>query len=182
MERKFLEDLGLEKEAVDKIMAQHGKSIERAKGDLEAERDGLQEKLGTVQDALKQFEGVDVQDLNTKIQTLQTDLQKKDTEYQAKLADMGFSSVLTDAIAAAKGKNPKSVIANLNTEHLKSSNNQKEDIAAALSKLKESDPYLFEAEQAQTKVSTGGSHSDEGGDISGNAAMNNLIRKAVKGE
>lgn len=35
MKRKFLEDLGIEKDAIDKIMEENGKDIEKAKGDFE---------------------------------------------------------------------------------------------------------------------------------------------------
>ena len=44
MKRKFLEDLGLEKEAIDKIMAENGNDVNAAKADYEAmkqERDTM---------------------------------------------------------------------------------------------------------------------------------------------
>ena len=59
MERKFLEDLGLEKETVDKILDQNsadiGKHIKTI-GTLELERDGLKTQLS---DANRQLEGFD---------------------------------------------------------------------------------------------------------------------------
>ncbi|MBE6857384.1 MAG: hypothetical protein IJO99_02760 [Ruminococcus sp.] len=39
MQRKFLEDLGLEKDVIDKIMTENGNDINNAKKKLEAERD-----------------------------------------------------------------------------------------------------------------------------------------------
>ena len=59
MQRKFLEDLGLEKEIVDKIMS----DIEKTKARLEAERDNYKEQLETAQNALKEFDGIDVKEL-----------------------------------------------------------------------------------------------------------------------
>ncbi len=38
MKREFLKNLGLEDEVIDKIMAENGKDIEKAKGDLEEKR------------------------------------------------------------------------------------------------------------------------------------------------
>ena len=35
MKRKFLEDLGLEKEAIDKIMAENGNDVNAAKADYD---------------------------------------------------------------------------------------------------------------------------------------------------
>ena len=55
MQRKFLEDLGLEKEIVDKIMSENGSDIEKTKARLEAERDNYKEQLETAQNALKEF-------------------------------------------------------------------------------------------------------------------------------
>ena len=49
MQRKFLEDLGLEKEIVDKIMSENGSDIEKTKARLEAERDNYKEQLETAQ-------------------------------------------------------------------------------------------------------------------------------------
>lgn len=50
MERKFLEDLGLEKEAIDKVLNANSADIGKAKEEvtvLTAERDGLKEQLET---------------------------------------------------------------------------------------------------------------------------------------
>ena len=90
MQRKFLEELGLEKDVIDKIMAENGSDIEKIKAD----RDNYKSQLETAQEALKGFEGVDVKELNGKIAQLNSDLAAKDTEYQQKIADMEFNSVL----------------------------------------------------------------------------------------
>ena len=136
MQRKFLEDLGLEKEVIDKIMTENSNDITNTKKKLEAERDNYKEQLETAQTALKDFEGVDVKELNSKISTLTADLAKKDSEYQTKIADMEFNSVLDNAITSSKAKNSKAVKALLDIETLKSSKNQSEDIKTALEKVK----------------------------------------------
>ena len=56
MKRKFLEDLGLQKEAIDSIMAENGKDLEAVK----AERDTYKTRLDEATETLKSFEGVDV--------------------------------------------------------------------------------------------------------------------------
>lgn len=45
MQRKFLEDLGLAKDVIDKIMTENGNDINNAKKKLEAERDNYKEQL-----------------------------------------------------------------------------------------------------------------------------------------
>lgn len=152
MQRKFLEDLGLEKDVIDKIMTENGNDINNAKKKLEAERDNYKEQLDTAQTALKDFEGVDVNELNDKIKELTTDLSAKDSEYQAKIADMEFSSILDNAISGSKAKNAKAVKALLDIEALKASKNQSEDIKNALEKIKTENDYLFDG----TNVPGGG--------------------------
>ena len=60
MQRKFLEDLGLEKEVIDKIMTENSNDINNVKKKSETERDNYKEQLETAQTALKEFEGIDV--------------------------------------------------------------------------------------------------------------------------
>lgn len=140
MQRKFLEDLGLEKEVIDKIMTENSNDIKK----IAVERDGYREHLTQYKEALKEFEGVDVEELNGKIKQLTDDLAAKDTEYQTKIADMEFNSVLDSAIAGVKAKNSKAVKALLDLEALKSSKNQSEDIKSALEKVKSENDYLFD--------------------------------------
>ena len=43
MKRKFLEDLGIEKDVIDRIMDENGKDIENAKGDTDRLREKAEE-------------------------------------------------------------------------------------------------------------------------------------------
>jgi hypothetical protein len=55
MKRKFLEDLGLEKDVIDQIMSEHGAGITAAKADvqtIEAERDDLKSKYETAEQTI----------------------------------------------------------------------------------------------------------------------------------
>ncbi|MDE5946333.1 MAG: phage scaffolding protein [Oscillospiraceae bacterium] len=158
MQRKFLEDLGLEKDVVDKIITENTDDINNTKKKLEAERDNYKSQLETAQTALKDFEGIDVKELNSKIATLTADLAKKDSEYQSKIADMEFNSTLDTAISNSKAKNSKAVRALLDLETLKSSKNQSEDIKTALEKVKSENDYLFET----TSVPGGGGNPPAG--------------------
>lgn len=147
MQRKFLEDLGLEKEVVDKIMDENGSDLEKTKAKLEAERDNYKSQLKTAQNALKEFEGVDVKDLQEKINTLNDDLKRKDTEYTQKIADMEFNSVLDSAINSSGAKNAKADKALLDLESLKASKNQADDINKALETVKTENDYMFESKE-----------------------------------
>ena len=153
MQRKFLEDLGLEKEVIDKIMTENGADINSTKSKLEAERDNYKSQLETAQTALKDFEGVDVKDLQGKITQLTADLQTKETGYQNKLADMEFSSKLEGLITSSGAKNAKAVKALLDIESLKSSKNQDADLKSALEACQKENDFLFgSAEPFQNPV------------------------------
>lgn len=165
MKTEFLQELGLEQDAIDKIMAENGKDVEAQKAkttSMAADRDSLKAQLDDVAVKLKAFEGVDVDSLKGEIDTLKTSLADKEAEYNTQLADRDFTATLNAEILAAKGKNPMAIMALLDTEVLKASKNQKDDIAAAIKGLSESDAYLFgDAENTNTTLmSTGGEHTE----------------------
>lgn len=121
--------------------------LEKITHKLEVERDGYKDSLETAQTALKEFEGVDVKDLQGKVTQLTADLAAKDTEYQAKIADMEFNSVLDSAISASGARNAKAVKALLEIDALKSSKNQAEDIKKAIETVKTDNDFLFGADE-----------------------------------
>lgn len=112
-----------------------------------SQRDEYKTSLDTVNEKLKEFDGVDVADLKGQITTLQEDLKKKDAEYAAKEADRAFNDSLDRAITAAGGRNPKAIRGLLDLEILKGSKDQTEDIKKALEAVKESDAYLFGSDE-----------------------------------
>lgn len=183
MERKYLEELGLEKEAIDKIMAQHGKDIEAHKATAETaakDRDAYKGQLDDVSKKLKTFEGVDVEALRGEVDTLKKDMATKEAGFQSQLADRDFQALISSGITAAKGKNPKAIAALLDIEALKASKNQKDDAAAALKALAESDAYLFGEPDKNTTtpatVKTGGEHTENN-----NTSSDPFVAAAMKG-
>lgn len=57
MNRKFLEELGLEKETIEKVMAEHGKAIQEVKPaedieELKSEKAALEKKVGDLETTL----------------------------------------------------------------------------------------------------------------------------------
>ncbi|MBQ8298165.1 MAG: phage scaffolding protein [Ruminococcus sp.] len=138
---------GATEEQINAVLDINSADIGNARKKLEAERDNYKTQLETAQTALKDFEGVDVKELNGRITSLTADLAAKESEYQAKIAEMEFNAVLDAAISGSNAKNAKSVKALLDIEALKASKNQSEDIAAALGKVKTEADYLFVSEE-----------------------------------
>lgn len=110
--------------------------------------DSLTASLEETKEALKAFEGVNVDELNKKIEELNAQIAKNETDYEAKIAERDFNDLLKSAIAEVNGKNAKAITALLDVDALRSSNNQKEDIAKALKALTEAEDskMLFGAE------------------------------------
>lgn len=66
MKRKFLVDLGLEADVIDKIMAEYGISINAIQSISETHEDTIKD----LQEKLEKFKGVDIDDLNSQIANL----------------------------------------------------------------------------------------------------------------
>ena len=150
MKREFLEGLKLEKEVIDQIMAENGKDIEAEKAKAtaaEADRDKYKEQLDTATTELEKFKDVDPEEFKTTVENLKAALKAKDEEYAAKEADRLFKDSVREAITAAGGKNEKAVMALLDLETLKGSNNQKDDIKTALEAVKKENDYLFTSKE-----------------------------------
>lgn len=139
----ILADAGVEitdeqKKNIDEAVKENYKPVD----DWQKQHDkvkNLEEQLNSTKETLAKFDGVDAEALNKQIEDLKADLDKKDAEYQAQIADRDFQDMLKESIVSAKGRNAKAITALLDTETLKASKNQKEDIAAALKVLSEAE-------------------------------------------
>lgn len=127
------------------------------------QRDNYKTSLDDVNAKLKEFEGVDVKDLQGQITKLQGDLKAKDDEYAAKEADRVFMDSIKEAVKTAGGRNEKAVIAMLDIDALKESKNQSADIKKALEDVKKSDGYLFGANEPINNA-IGGTNINGGAD------------------
>ena len=106
MKRDFLESLGLDKEVVDKILAENGSDIERekakttqAKADLADAKAQLESRDKDLAD-LKKNTG-DAADVQAKLDELQAKYDKETKDLQAQLADRDYSDAISKAIAGA---------------------------------------------------------------------------------
>lgn len=177
MKREFIEGLLKDKVAeeelkgiVDAVMDENGKAVENAKKTLTAEKEHLENQLKTTQEALKKFDGVDADGMRNQISDLTKQLEDKDKEHAAKIADMEFDGVLTDAIRDSGAKNTKAVRALLEIDKLKDSKNQAEDIKSALEAVKSENDYLFKSNEPIDNP-TGGTGGGGGGDTALAAMM-----------
>lgn len=154
MERKFLESLGIEKEAIDKIMAENGKDIEAQKALTAAEAQKVTAANDTIkqlQETVKKFDGKDPEKLSADLAALQK-------KYDADTARLKLDNALDLAIIGAQGRSAKAVKAFLDLDKLKLKEDGSID-GLDLEALKKAEPYLFET--VETNIE--GGEGPEGG-------------------
>lgn len=149
MKREELEALGMTKEQIDGVLDMHHKeldpvqkNLDTANADLNAEKvkNATQETaINDLKKDLEEFKDVDVSGMKQKIADLEKDIQTKNETHQKEIADRDFNDLLKESIASANGRNAKAITALLDVETLKTSKNQKEDIAAAIKVLTEAE-------------------------------------------
>lgn len=149
MKREDLEALGMTKEQIDKVLDMHHeeydpvkKDLDTANADLAAEKEKTSTQETTIAGLKKdlgEFKDADVSGMKQKIEDLEKDIQTKDAAHKQEIADRDFNDLLKECITAAKGVNAKAITALLDVPTLKTSKNQKEDIAAAIKALTEAD-------------------------------------------
>lgn len=147
---KIMEEFGLElpedkKKDFEKAVNENYKTVadyDKQKEKLTAAEDTIKVNDSALEDLKKQLEGfkdVDVSALNNRISELEKERDALKEDYQTKIADRDFQDILKESIIAAKGKDTEKIMRLLDTETLKASKNQKEDIAAAIKAMTEDD-------------------------------------------
>ncbi len=113
MEREFLEGLGLEAGAIDKIMAEHGKAVRAEQEKTTAKEAELETAKGTIsglQDAIKKFDGVDVERLQQSAKDWEKKYKDDMAAEKAKAEGVRKEYALKEALAKAGALDPDYLI------------------------------------------------------------------------
>lgn len=132
-----------------KISAEIGKAFV-SKADFNAKNEAnktLQAQLSDRDKQLDDLKKIDAAGLQAEITKLQGENKTAKETYEKKLADMEFGYALDTALAGAKVKNVKAVRALLQHDTLKLDGGKILGLDDQLTKLKESDGYLFESDK-----------------------------------
>ena len=115
-----------------------GKYVDKQKLDDKAgELETANKTIADLQDAVKKFDGVDVEALNRQI----GDLKEK---YDKDTSALKLNSALDMALVSAKAKNPKLAKAALDLSLIKLDGDKLLGFDEQIAKIKESDGYLFD--------------------------------------
>lgn len=159
MKREELEKLGLEKEAIDSIMALHGKDIEANKAKaaaIEAERDGLKSQLDEAAKAIEGFKALDIEGVKKSADEWKAKAEQAQKDAEKQVYQVRYESALSDALKASKAKNVKAVRALLNEADLKLTDDGLVGLKEQLEKVKPENDYLFESDVPTPKIVSGG--------------------------
>lgn len=157
MKREFLKELGIADEIIDKIMGENGNDIEAQKKlttTKEAELNTASQTIKDLQDAVKKFDGVDVE-------KLKKDAADWEAKYNADTAKIKLDTALEMALITGKAKNTKAVKALLDASLIKLDGDKVLGLDEQLTKLKTDAAYLFDIEATDTtkvKVDSGKTH------------------------
>ena len=144
MKRDFLTALGLSDDAIDKIMAEYGKSVTG----LKSKQTELEEQISTYKQQ--------VSERDKQLETLKKSagdsekLQAQISKLQAENKQMAIDHAVHNALTVAKAKNVKAVRALLNLDGAELDGDKIKGLDEQIAKLKESDSYMFDGEVKPT--------------------------------
>lgn len=151
MKRKFLEDLGLEDEVVNKIMAENGKDLT----ELKAKVDDLTEQINVKEESLKkknekisELEKVDIEAIKKE----QFDLGKAEGSKEVEdfkrqnAIDKVYSEEFEVDGKKYKVKDKKGLQGYLDNEKIKYENDQVTGLVEQFSEIVKTSPYLFDTD------------------------------------
>lgn len=155
MKRKFLEDLGLEKEVIDKIMTENGNDIEVVKADygtLEQKNKELEEKLTTANKTIEGFS--DYEQTKQAAEEYKQKLEQTEQKYAQEAVERTFHQSLEKAITEAGGIDGVAIKAHMDVKTLMESKDQSKDILSAIESIKAEKGYLFGKQEPITVAVT----------------------------
>ena len=163
MKTDELKAWGLTDEQSEKVMAQYGKDVSKLQKEnekLTADRDKEKERADTAEEALKKFDGVDVETMQAELATWQQKAKDAEKGYADKLAQRDFEDALKEEIGGYKFTSEaakEAIMARIRAAGLKVNDGKILGLSDLLAQMKEKDASAFvdekqeqlEAEQAK---------------------------------
>lgn len=148
MKREFLQELGLEKEAIDKIMDENGKDINAAKLDydtVKGQLDTANQTISGLQEAAKKLNG---EALQTKLTELQEKYDSDTQSLQQQLTAAQLNGALETAMAKSGARSTKALKGLLDMEKIAFKDGALSGFDEQLESIKKENGFLFEESPA----------------------------------
>lgn len=168
MKRKFLEDLGLEKDVIDKIMTENGADIEAEKAkttEATTKLEDINKQLETANDTIKDLKksNSDNEELQNKVKTYEDDIKTQKADYEAKIRNLTLDAAIEKALTGAKAKHTDLISTKIDKEKLIIGEDGKvSGLDEQITGLKESYKDLFEEDNQQDPPPTFSKGTDGG--------------------
>lgn len=145
MKREMLKELGLEDEAINQIMAENGKDIEKAKSAF-ADYEDIKSQLENANKKIESFGDVDA--IKSEVQKYKEELKKAQEESEAKIQKMERLAQIKDFTSSKKFVNDftrDSINSLLESEMIKEEN-KKKNLDELFSAITEGKENIFQSE------------------------------------
>ena len=185
MKTEELKAKGLTDEQISFVMAEHGKGLTKLQNDnaaLTAERDEWKGKAETAEGTLKNFEGIDPQNIQKELddwKTKYSDLEKKSKEEKEK---RDFNEALKTALENVKFSSEaarKAIMAEISEAGLKTRDGKILGLNDLLDSIKAKDATAFVDKNKDEKKARFAGRSNEGGNEK--YTMSELMKMANEG-
>ncbi len=182
MKRDFLEGLGLEKETIDKIMAENGADLEREKAkttQAKADLTDVQAQLSQRDADLKALQKTagDSEEIQKQLNELQEKYTTETEQYKAQIAERDYADAITRSISTKSLKfssksAEKAFISSVKEKKLELKDGELQGLDDFIKAQKEADPDAFAPEKPPARVVSGsGSGGEPPKDIPANVAQ-----------
>lgn len=154
MERKQLEELGLEKDVINKIMDLNGNDINKVKQEkevLEQEKTNLSEQLKSANTKIEDFSKLNVDEIKEEAKKYKEEFEANQKEMQNKLRQQELEHKIELSLTKQGAKSIKAAKALLDMDKLNETDKVDEELETQLTNLTESASYLFQGQQTQGK-------------------------------
>lgn len=183
MKREFLEELKLEKEVIDKIMAENGKDIEKYKSEAETLKTANEQQKTQLTEANKQiesFKGMNVEGIKAAAEKYKADFEKAQADHKAELDKITYNSAAEKFIESLKpkdGLSKSAILAEFTKKEFKLDGEAFQGAKEWAEQFKKDNASHFLAGDGKiTTVSTGDGHGDPlNGDV------DKFVAAAMKG-
>lgn len=155
MKREFLKTLELSDEAIDQIMAEHGKSVEKYKAEagkvegLNQTIADLQGQLNAANTQIEEFKGMDIDGIRKAADNWKEKAEQAERDAQAKISELEHDNLLREKLSGVKFTSDyakKGVFDEIKAKGLKTENGILLGFDDALQGLRESQPDAFASE------------------------------------
>ena len=149
MERKTLEEMGLDKDQVNTIMAEFGKSVNGLKEQVDtltAERDSFKKQVDTSNKQLDEMKAniKDNDELKSQIADLQGQLKESQENAKAELLSVKKNNAINNALREAHVRDNKAIMPFLNTDEIKFNDDGLTGLKGQIEELQKNKSFLFE--------------------------------------